>query len=295
MEQQLCKILDAHHHVWDLSKISYPWLEAKGEARFFGQPDPIRKNYLPNDFLVDNQSLICASVHVQVGCIPEHNLKETALIDSYIKDGAQISAIVAAIDMRATNFKEQLEQQLSYSNVKGVRHMIGKSPTENESLPKFVESEWLSPWQLLAEAGLTFDLQMTSEQYESVYLALCKVPTLRVVICHFGSPWEQDRAGFNNWRYWMEKFALLPNCYIKLSGLSMFTQGFEERIFLKYAKKAIKIFGPRRCMLGSNFPVDKLYCQYTDLVDVWNTLLGGLDAYDSEWVAYKSAKDFYRI
>ena len=40
-------MIDAHHHLWDMSKVKYPWLEAKGTERFFGMPDPIRNNYLP--------------------------------------------------------------------------------------------------------------------------------------------------------------------------------------------------------------------------------------------------------
>lgn len=289
------RLLDSHHHLWDMSKICYPWLEAKGEIRFFGQPDPIRKNYLPDDFLADNQNMICASVHVQVGCIPEHNLRETALIDSYIKNGGQVAAIVAAIDVRAANFPEQLEKQLSYAYVKGVRHMIGKSPNENKNLPAFIEKEWIEHWQLLADTNTSFDLQLTSEQYQAVYSALCKVPDLKVVICHFGSPWEQDNAGYEHWCYWMAKFALLPNCHIKLSGLSMFSHSFEQEKFLKYAHKAIAIFGARRCMLGSNFPVDKLYCQYSELLNAWGGLLDSLDTDACEWLSHKSASEFYGI
>ena len=35
--------LDAHHHLWDLSAVSYPWLEARGVRRFFGDPTPIQR------------------------------------------------------------------------------------------------------------------------------------------------------------------------------------------------------------------------------------------------------------
>lgn len=35
--------VDAHHNLWDLDAVHYPWVAAKGEKRFFGQPYPIRK------------------------------------------------------------------------------------------------------------------------------------------------------------------------------------------------------------------------------------------------------------
>ena len=31
-------MIDAHHHLWDLSAVHYPWLAAKGATRFFGDP-----------------------------------------------------------------------------------------------------------------------------------------------------------------------------------------------------------------------------------------------------------------
>ncbi|MEC7475842.1 MAG: amidohydrolase, partial [Pseudomonadota bacterium] len=38
-------MIDAHHHLWDLSACHYPWLMEKGVKRFFGDPAPIQKNY----------------------------------------------------------------------------------------------------------------------------------------------------------------------------------------------------------------------------------------------------------
>ena len=75
----------------------------------------------------------------------------------------------------------------------------------------------------------------------------------------------------------------------------MFTHTFSEENFLKYAQKAIEIFGASRCMLGSNFPVDKLYSSYSTIVNAWNKLLDGIGTRESEWVAYKSASQFYAI
>ena len=47
------QIVDAHHHLWNLNKIHYPWLMERGVVRFFGDPTPIQHNYLVGDFLRD--------------------------------------------------------------------------------------------------------------------------------------------------------------------------------------------------------------------------------------------------
>jgi predicted TIM-barrel fold metal-dependent hydrolase len=288
-------MIDAHHHLWDLSKVTYPWLESKGTTRFFGQPDPIRKNYLPEDYRLDHQGFITNSIHVQVGCIAEHNLRETQLIESYIDLGVPISGIVAAVDVRAKDLPQQITRQQSYPHVKGVRHMIGKSPDEDQQLPAFRAEEWLCGWQAITDQGLTFDLQLTQKQYSEVYEALIQVPDMKVVLCHFASPWDQSEMGFKQWQQAMQQFAQLPNCYIKLSGFSMFTQHFNLDKFIQYSVSAIDIFGSHRCMLGSNFPVDKLHMSFDELHQTWLSLLNLLNEKQQQEITMKTAKRFYSL
>ena len=58
------RIVDAHHHLWDLNACHYPWLMARGVYRFFGDPTPIQKNYLVDDFREDATAYkLVASVH----------------------------------------------------------------------------------------------------------------------------------------------------------------------------------------------------------------------------------------
>ena len=287
--------IDAHHHLWQLSKVTYPWLEAKGSVRFFGQPDPIRKDYLPTDYAKDHAGAISKSIHIQVGCVPEQNIKETELIESFIAEGAPIAAIVPAVDVTSADLPLQLDAQQAFSHVSGVRHMIGKSPEENHQLPKFIAAQWVPGWQEIAKRGLTFDLQCTDEQYAQVFQALSLVPELKVAICHFASPWQQDEEGFANWQSWMKKFASLPNCYIKLSGFSMFTHSFNTQKFLQYSNSAIEIFGVQRCMLGSNFPVDKLHMSYQALLAAWQQLLSQYNKKQQDWLTGATACAFYQI
>ena len=72
------QIVDAHHHLWDLSGLDYPWLMARGVTRFFGDPTPIQKNYLVSDFRDDARDYdLQASVHIQVGVAQSDELGES--------------------------------------------------------------------------------------------------------------------------------------------------------------------------------------------------------------------------
>ena len=60
--------IDAHHHLWDLSAVHYPWLSEKGIVRFFGDPSSIQRDYLLPEFRADAEAMgFGASVHIQVG------------------------------------------------------------------------------------------------------------------------------------------------------------------------------------------------------------------------------------
>lgn len=288
--------VDAHHHLWDLDKVNYPWLAAKGEKRFFGQPDSIRKNYLLSDFTNDHQHKISHSVHIQVGATDA--LKETHLIHDLSQSethGNFPSAAVVAINMRQTSIEQELSQHLPFNLVRGVRDIIGKSPEENKLLSPFMPKVWLENWQYLAKKSLSFDLQLTAEQYKTVLTTLEQVPELKVAICHFASPWDQSATGFNSWQQQMREFAQLPNCYMKLSGFSMFKQAFDVKTFKQYAHAAIDIFGAHRCMFGSNFPVDKLYISYDDLFAQWRAITTDYSQNEANFLAAQTAKNFYLL
>ena len=289
--------IDAHHHLWDLSRVDYPWLQARGEVRFFGQPDPIRKDYLVDDYRADIQGRISRSIHVQVGARPGHELLETEFIaDCSVASGGHLPAgAVAAVDLGRSGIEGDLDLQKGFPVVRGVRHMIGKSPEENPTLPKFRPAIWVENWRLVAERGLSFDLQLTEDQFDGVYHALVQVPDLRVALCHLASPWDRTQAGFIRWKDWMRRFAQLPNLSLKISGWCMFAKTWDEDEFLKWASASVEIFGADRCMLGSNFPVDSLYLEFGQLFSAWEKLVMECSEDEGRLLAGRSAANFYRI
>lgn len=289
--------IDAHHHLWDLSRIEYPWLLAKGEARFFGQPDPIRKNYLVDDYCADTDGKISRSVHVQVGASEGQELSETKFVNDCSEQSGQCfpAAAVVAVDLGQRNIEKQIEAQQAFSVTRGVRHMIGKSAEENPFLPPFKPEIWVDNWRLLSERDLSFDLQFTEEQYAIVLAALEQVPELRVAICHLASPWDRSAEGVKRWQRWMKRFAELPNSVMKISGLSMFTKQWDEQVFLEWGEMAVEIFGAGRCMLGSNFPVDSLYVSYENLFQGWQKLVSQCSPVEAVELAGQTAQRFYRI
>ena len=120
------KIVDAHHHLWDLNNkdTKYSWLMVTEGEAFFGDYADIRKNYLLEDYIEDskNQNII-KSVHVQAEHDDDKPVNETAwlqnLADTY--SSKLPSAIVAFADFSKNNVSEILDAHQEYKNTRGIR------------------------------------------------------------------------------------------------------------------------------------------------------------------------------
>lgn len=262
-------MIDAHHHLWDLGAVNYPWLMAKGVERFFGDPSAIQRNYLIDEFRRDaGAEGFSASVHIQVGA--EDGLAEAKwvqLVADTTPDWPM--AQVVFCDLTASDLEEQLDAFQELPTVRGVRQIVGRAPGEDASTgtndllddPRFSDG--------LIEAGrrgLSFDLQLIPELMEKTARVLEAAPDTKVALCHAGSPHDRTPQGLADWAKRLRALSDMPQVTCKLSGLGMFQHNWRIEDFRPIVETCLEQFGPERCMFGSNFPVDSLYSDYTSLV-----------------------------
>ena len=288
--------IDAHHHLWDLNVCHYPWLMARGERRFFGDPSPIQKNYLAADFLSESARYRpLGSVHIQVGVQEEHAVRESTWLQS---QPDYPSAIVAFADLSRPDVEELLDAQLQHSKLRGIRQIVGRHIEEDRghgSDALLENPAWLRGLQQLASRGLSFDLQLIPPQVPAVLKLLRQLPELKVVLCHCGSPWDQSKEGLENWRAGLKTLAKLPNVSCKVSGLGMFNPGWSAEDLRPIILDVIEIFGTERVMFGSNFPVDKLYRSYEQLWTAYTDITHNFSNAERQQLFIQTAADFYRI
>lgn len=293
------RIVDAHHHLWDLDACHYPWLMARGVERFFGDPTPIQKNYLVEHLREDAANYeLEASVHIQVGVAPGDEVEETAWLQKTADAEGLPSAIVAYCDLEKDTAPEILAAHLEHDRVRGVRQIIGRSDAEDAQTGSGTlidDPRWREHFALLAELGLSFDLQLTPPQVPRVAAALAEAPATQVALCHCGSPWDQSPGGLESWRAGLQLLASLPNLYCKISGLGMFNHKWTIDDIRPIVETCIEVFGPDRAMFGSNFPVDKLHAGYDRVWGAFEEIVAPLDDATQAQLFGATAKKFYRI
>jgi len=270
------KILDAHHHLWNLSAVEYPWLNAKSEKRFFGDPTPIQRDYLIDEFKYEAQKQgVTGSVHIQVGA--KNALKEALWVHSVSEENPDWPmAQVAFCDLTAPNLESDIENYLKIPTVRGVRQIIGRAPGEdsktgtNELLQSDAFRDGL---KTISSKGLSFDLQLIPELMPAACEILQDFPNTKVALCHAGSPHDRSTLGLKKFSKTLKSMAELKNVTCKLSGPGMFDHNWTSDTIAPIVNICLNQFGENRCMFGSNFPVDSLYSDYSMLVNSYKKII----------------------
>ena len=294
-------IVDAHHHLWNLNKIRYPWLMERGVRRFFGDPTAIQQDYLVGDFLDDVGDLpVTSSVHIQVGAAAADSVAETRWLQSAARRTPLgiPNAIVAFCDLADENSGKILDVQTESGNLRGIRQIVGRSPEEDSASGTGLLLDnpvWLENLARLPARQLSFDLQLIPAQLPAVTEVLAGIPDLQVALCHCGSPHDQSGEGLAFWRKELARLAKLPNVYCKLSGFCMFEQDWNAERVKRTALTAIDIFGVHRCMFGSNFPIEKLYVSYQELYACYLGIVDRFSTSEKHALMAGNAERFYRL
>ncbi len=268
--------IDAHHHLWDLGAVHYPWLMARGVERFFGNPTPIQRDYLLNEFRSEAAPFGArASVHIQVGA--ENGLDEARWVQNVADANPDWPmAQVVFCDLTSADLSARLDTFQALPTVRGVRQIIGRAPGEDAQTGTYAlldDPRFLAGLQEAGRRELSFDLQLTPELMEKTARVLAQSPDTPVALCHAGSPHDRTPAGLSDWARRLRALSGLPHVTCKLSGLGMFDHTWTTDSIRPIVEVCLEQFGPKRVMFGSNFPVDKLYGDYASLMQAYRKLI----------------------
>jgi len=292
--------IDAHHHLWDLGAVDYVWLKQIGAPKPFGDPTPIQRDYLVDEFRRDTAgSNLVGSVHVQCDAALADPVAETAWLSGVADAHRLPSAIVGFVDLSSDAAWETLARHRAFPRFRGVRQIVGRVPDRPEisftDRDLMAEPTWRRNFARLAEHGLSFDLQLYPEQMAAAAELLAAHADVPVVIDHAGSPYDQTPAGLDAWAAGLARLAALRNVHIKVSGLGMYDRAWDATRSRAIFETILELFGTGRTMFGSNFPVDSLMRPYGFVVDQFRAWAAPLPPAGHAALLADTARRFYRL
>ena len=295
-------IVDSHHHLWDLERLSYPWLGAEYDAAKFilGEYYLLCRDYLPRDYRESWSGMpVVASVHIEAECERRQALAETRWVHEQAAQSGLPNAAVAHVDLLAPDADERLAEQAAYPLVRSIRFKPSTSRRPEDSVAdrpgSLHDPRWPAALALLAKHGLAWDLRVPFWHLEEAAMVLRNFPVLPVVLQHTGLPWDRSDAGLAAWRRGMEALAALPNVHVRLSEFGLRDRPWRLADNLPVVRDAVSIFGWQRAMFGSNFPVAGLRISYPALVRAMAEALAHLDDRARQSIWCDNALAFYRM
>ena len=248
-----------------------------------------------------------------------------AAAESAAGPGATIAAIVAHADLRlGVRLDEVLDAHEAAGGglLRGIRHsgahagelasslsIPGRAPAGLYADPAFHAGV-----RRLGERGLSYDTWHYHFQNRD-FLALARaVPGTTLVLDHFGTPLgvgpyaaQRDEI-FDQWKLDIAEIASCPNVVAKLGGLAMPDNGFGwdraarppssdefAEAQAPYYLHTLERFGAERCMMESNFPVDRRSLSYRVLYNGLKKIVAGCSEGEKDALFSGTATRVYRL
>lgn len=277
-------VLDAHFHLLQ-PDVDYPWMVTE-EVRSL-------RTYTPSELEAEfSNNAVAGGVVVQgVG-----GVQETVSLLKLADHSPTIFGVVGWLDLTSPHVDEDLWRLLESpggDRLVGLRHQVHDEPD-----PSWLRRpDVMRSLERVAEVDLTFDLLITQREIPAARDLAISIPQLKFVVDHLATP-IPDIAMLDQWHEDLASLAARPNTYCKLSGLVtefLPLGSWTEEQLEPFLLAALQVFGPERCMFGSDWPVCRLAATYTQVVELARHFLSSLSASDQSAVLSGNAVEVYNL
>lgn len=292
-------IVDAHHHIWRQQDLG--WLAGPMIPRIFGPYEPIRRDYLIDEYIADATPFgIEKSVYVQANWPLEKSVDEVRWVQSVAEASGWPHAIIGSANMLDDGCQAVWTEQARISPLmRGTRlqlHWHGHPAYRFAPVPdQMNDPVFRRNLARLEDLGWLFELQVFSGQMRDAARLVADFPGIPFVLVHAGmleSDLPEDRVA---WLEGMQRLAQQPNVFVKLSGQGTFNHRVDPEFIGGVVRDTVDLFGSERCMFGSNFPVEKIWTDFGGLWGAYSEVLADLPERDRENILRDTAMRVYRL
>lgn len=229
---------------------------------------------------------------------------------------------VAFANLLLPDVETTLEGLKKVPGVTGIRHSLAWSPDSgivgagDKSAPAAntaSDPQFRKGFALLKKYDLSYDCWMFHEQLGELTKLAKDFPDQIIICDHVAEPLGissyKRETTFPIWEKGIRELAAAsPKVYCKLSGLPMCRTGFgfDDRpqppnsdelaaAYAPYFNVCLEAFGVTRCLFASNFPVDKISCDYTVLFNAYKKIVKGHPDAVKRALFHDNAKCLYRL
>ena len=277
--------IDAHHHVWDLTRREQAWLDGP-------ELTSIRRTFTLADF-----AAAAAAADVERGILVQvlPDAEETREFLASAADSRLVAGVVGWIDLTAPDVAQSLaalREGQGGDRLIGIRHLV-----QGEADPRWLcRPDVRRGLAAIDEAELCYDLLTYPHQLPAAIETVRALPRLTFVLDHLSKP-PIASGELEPWATALRELAAEPNVFCKLSG--MVTEANQDSWTVSdlrpFAQAALDAFGPDRLMVGSDWPVCLLAASYDEVAGAARELTAQLSEDERAQVFGGAAARAYRL
>ncbi len=273
-------VIDAHQHFWRYDPVEYGWIEPSMAA--------IRRDFLPADL---KRAASGAGVGAVVSVQARQTTAETAWLLDLAAGDPFVAGVVGWVPLASPTVEVELERFVAHPKLRGVRHVLQDEADEYMLQPAFARG-----LRAVRRFGLAYDILVFERQLPSAIALADRHPDQVLVLDHVAKPRIRD-GQLEPWRERMRELARRPNVCCKLSGMVTEAdhRAWSAAQLRPYVETVIEAFTPERLMLGSDWPVCLLACDYGRWIDTVRGFLGGLSLAEQAQILGGTARRAYRL
>lgn len=275
------KKIDAHQHFWKFDAVRDSWINDDMKL--------IQKDFLPEDLEpVLRQNNFDGCMIVQ----SDQSEEETAFQIDNAEKFDFIKGIVGWTDLRANDIDERLHYYSRFKKIKGFRHILqGEQERDMMLKPAFMNGI-----KKLKNYNFTYDVLIFPDQLRYMPKLIAAFPEQPFVINHIAKP-EIKSGQINDWKKDITAVAQFENVSCKISGMVTEAdwKSWKKEDFKPYLDVITEVFGTKRIMFGSDWPVCLLAASYKEVVGIVSDYFSDFSKDEQEQFFALNAIDFYKL
>jgi predicted TIM-barrel fold metal-dependent hydrolase len=154
---------------------------------------------------------------------------------------------------------------------------------------------WQNGLDALFDGGWVCEIMALPSQYEMIAALAAKFPHGQFIIGHAGMPYDPSVEGLKVWSKAMSVLSEFLNIAVKISGFAMFLHGSRRETERDITRTLVDLFGPSRCMVGSNFAIDALHTGFDDVFDTIEDSISVLNEGDIAAILAGTAQRIFQL
>jgi predicted TIM-barrel fold metal-dependent hydrolase len=267
-------LVDCNVHLWDQRDNPVFWLTDRTLVRdLLGNYESLPDVYTLADYEREAEGFDVRGI-VWSDAGAQDPVAAAEWVASQHEERGLVTGIVSLGDPAADGFGELVDRLRRIPLVRSVRVRLagGLVQGEQDESTLLDQPAVMEHFALLARHDLVATVEATSDQLGVVARLAGELPELKIVVDHFGWPTDLSDAGRRTHLERLAEVAASPNVATRLDAIGTIFGAWTAGQVRPWLLALVTLFGPDRCMLGSDLPIERLRSGFDPLYRAYDEI-----------------------